>query len=187
MTRLVVDDLRSDEDDEALRGALLALINAERERDSGAGYDEHLRTALAYRSWFEFRIYVTDIATPSSRRLLTKKLGLSQGEQRVLSYLALFAAAASHYDSLRRESPSAPRLLLLDDAFAKVDERTHAELLGHLAALDLDYILTSERLWGCFPNVPSLEIYEAVRDPAVPGVALVHYRWDGSERHLVGV
>ncbi len=187
VTRLVVDDLRSDQDDSALRTALLALIDAERERDPGAGYDEHLRAALSYRDWFEFRVHVTDTARPGSRPLLTKKLGLSQGEQRVLSYLALFAAAASHYDALRRESPTAPRLMLLDDAFAKVDERTHAELLGHLAELDLDYILTSERLWGCFPNVPSLEIYEAVRDPAVPGVALVHYRWDGSERHLVGV
>jgi hypothetical protein len=35
--------------------------------------------------------------------------------------------------------------------------------------------------------VPSLEIYEAVRDAAHPGVALVHFRWDGQQRHLVGV
>ena len=187
VTKLVVDDLRSEDDDDALRAALLALIEAERERDPGAGYDEHLSAALGYRDWFEFRVHVTDVTHPGSRPLLTRKLGLSQGEQRVLSYLALFAAASSHYDALRRTSPTAPRLLLLDDVFAKVDERTHADLLGHLADLDLDYILTSERLWGCFPNVPSLEIYEAVRDPAVSGVALVHYRWDGSERHLVGV
>ena len=38
-----------------------------------------------------------------------------------------------------------------------------------------------------FREVPSLEIYEALREPTVPGVALVHFRWDGNERHLVGL
>jgi hypothetical protein len=60
-------------------------------------------------------------------------------------------------------------------------------LLALLVELDLDFIITSERMWGCFPDVPSLEIYEALRDPNVPGVALVHFRWDGHRRHLVGL
>ena len=52
---------------------------------------------------------------------------------------------------------------LLDDAFAKVDEPTHGQLLGLLVDLGLDFVLTSERMWGCFLSVPSLEIYEAIR------------------------
>ena len=105
----------------------------------------------------------------------------------MISYLALFSAAAAHFQSIAWETPTAPRLLLLDDAFAKVDEPTHGELLGLLVQLGMDFVLTSERMWGCFPSVPSLEIYEAVRDAAHPGVALVHFRWDGQRRHLVGV
>jgi hypothetical protein len=42
-------------------------------------------------------------------------------------------------------------------------------------------------MWGCFSQVPSLEIYEVLRDPAVAGVALVHFHWDGHERRLVGI
>jgi len=185
--RLLVDDLRDEAADEQLRDSLLALIEAERSADPTTGYEHHLRAALDYRSWHRFTIKVTDVAHPGSARTLSSRLGLSQGEQRVLSYLALFAAAAAHFEAIGREAPAAPRLLLLDDAFAKVDEPTHGHLLGLLVQLGLDFVLTSERMWGCFPSVPSLEIYEAVRDPAHPGVALVHFRWDGHQRHLVGV
>ncbi|MDP9401951.1 MAG: hypothetical protein M3P85_01155, partial [Actinomycetota bacterium] len=185
--RLLVDELRDEAGDGELRDALLALIDTERAADPTAGYEQHLRAALDYRTWHRFTVKVTDIAHPGTARTLSNRLGLSQGEQRVLSYLALFAAAASHFEAIARETPTAPRLLLLDDAFAKVDEPTHGHLLGLLVDLGLDFVLTSERMWGCFPSVPSLEIYEAVRDPAHPGVALVHFRWDGRQRHLVGV
>jgi uncharacterized protein (TIGR02680 family) len=185
--RLLLDDLRDEEADGQLRRALLALIDAERAADPSAGYEQHLRAALDYRTWHRFTVKVTDAAHPGSSRTLSNRLGLSQGEQRVLSYLALFAAAAAHFEAIARDTPTAPRLLLLDDAFAKVDEPTHAHLLGLLVELGLDFVVTSERMWGCFPTVPSLEIYEAVRDPAHPGVALVHFRWDGRQRHLAGV
>jgi uncharacterized protein (TIGR02680 family) len=185
--RLLIDELRDETGDAELRDALLSLIEAERAADPSAGYEQHLRVALDYRGWHRFTVRVTDAAQPGSSRSLSNRLGLSQGEQRVLSYLALFAAAAAHFEAIARETPAAPRLLLLDDAFAKVDEPTHGHLLGLLVELGLDFVLTSERMWGCFPTVPSLDIYEAVRDPAHPGVALVHFRWDGRQRHLVGV
>ena len=175
---------RSPEEDAALRDALMELIRAERERDPALGYLEHLRAALDYRRWYRFAVLVVDDARPGSQRALSPRLGLSQGEQRVLSYLALFAAASAHFEGL---GSGCPRLLLLDDAFAKVDEPTHGRLLSLLVELNLDFMLTSERMWGCFPEVPSLEIYEALREPSVPGVALVHFRWDGRQRHLVGL
>jgi uncharacterized protein (TIGR02680 family) len=183
-TRLLVMSPRSAEEDVALRDGLMAMIRAERERDPVAGYGQHLRIALDYRRWHRFSVRVTNEARPGSERVLSSRLGLSQGEQRVLSYLALFAAAAAHFDTLGK---GCPRLLLLDDAFAKVDEPTHGRLLRLLVDLDLDFMITSERMWGCFAEVPSLEIYEALRDPSTPGVALVHFHWDGHERHLVGI
>ncbi|MGO9558166.1 MAG: TIGR02680 family protein, partial [Acidimicrobiales bacterium] len=183
-TQLLVMAPRAAEEDARLRDALMDLIRAQREKDPSLGYLAHLREALDYRYWHRFSVQAVDDARPGSMRVLSPRLGLSQGEQRVLSYLALFAAAAAHFNGL---GASCPRLLLLDDAFAKVDEPTHGRLLKLLIELDLDFVMTSERMWGCFPEVPSLEIYEALREPLVPGVALVHFRWDGRQRHLIGM
>ncbi|WP_053618561.1 SbcC/MukB-like Walker B domain-containing protein [Nocardiopsis sp. NRRL B-16309] len=168
-----------------LRDALRRCIEAIRRLDPTATGGAQLRAALDYRSWFTFTVYVTD-GTGDERRL-GHRTALSQGEQRVVAYLVLFAAAAAQFDALAARAPWAPRLILLDDAFAKVDEPTHGRLLGLLVELDLDFVLTSERVWGCFASVPSLNIYECLRDPNVPGIATLHFTWDGSRRRLVGV
>ena len=178
--------LRSREQGAILRDCLRRRIEAARLADPSAGYASHLRTALDYRAWFSWQIKVTD-AHPGRERSLNHRTALSQGEQRVVSYLVLFATAAAHFSSLADAAPDAPRLILLDDAFAKVDEPTHARLLGLLVDLDLDFVLTSERLWGAFSTVPSLHIYECLRDPHVRGVATVRYTWDGRTKRLVSV
>jgi uncharacterized protein YPO0396 len=181
---VLVKQPRTHDEDIQLRDALMEMIRTQREKDPALGYLEHLREALDYRRWYRFAVQVVDDAKPGTKRALHSRLGLSQGEQRVVSYLALFAAAAAYYEGI---GSGCPRLLLLDDAFAKVDEPTHGRLLQLLVDLNLDFLITSERMWGCFREVPSLEIYEALREPSVPGVALIHFRWDGQERHLVGL
>ncbi|MGW3144796.1 TIGR02680 family protein [Streptomyces sp. NPDC001177] len=179
--------LRTREQTEQLRDLLQRRIEDARRADPAAGYAAHLRTALDYRGWFTFTPWVVNDAAPGSRRRLSGRTGLSQGEQRVLSYLVLFAAAAAHFTSLADAAPHAPRLILLDDAFAKVDEPTHARLGRILVDLDLDFVLTSERLIGNWPDVPSLHIYECLRDPHVRGVATLHYTWNGRQRRLMSV
>nr|WP_222108892.1 TIGR02680 family protein [Streptomyces cupreus] len=179
--------LRTHDQSDQLRDVLQRRIEDARRADPGAGYAAHLRTALDYRDWFTFIPWVVNDAVPGSRRKLSGRTGLSQGEQRVLSYLVLFAAAAAHFTSLAESAPHAPRLILLDDAFAKVDEPTHARLGRILVDLDLDFVLTSERLIGNWPDVPSLHIYECLRDPHVRGVATLHYTWNGRQRRLVSV
>ncbi|MEU5996225.1 TIGR02680 family protein [Streptomyces sp. NPDC047197] len=179
--------LRTREQSEQLRDVLQRRIEDARRADPGAGYAAHLRTALDYRDWFTFTPWVVNDAAPGSRRKLSGRTGLSQGEQRVLSYLALFAAAAAHFTSLAETTPHAPRLILLDDAFAKVDEPTHGRLGRILVDLDLDFVLTSERLIGNWPDVPSLHIYECLRDPHIRGVATLHYTWNGRHRRLMSV
>ncbi|BEL01940.1 TIGR02680 family protein [Actinoplanes sichuanensis] len=175
-------ELRTRDNNDRLREALARRVEDARRSDPSAGYAVHLRAALDYRSWFGFAVKVTDQARPDRERTLSARTAMSQGEQRVVSYLVLFAAAAAHFTSVGEVYPAAPRLILLDDAFAKVDEPTHGRLLGLLVDLDLDAVLTSERLWGCFPEVPSLGIYECLRDPTQPGVATLHFRWDGHRR-----
>ncbi|MFI7498534.1 TIGR02680 family protein [Streptomyces sp. NPDC049687] len=179
--------LRTREQSEQLRDVLQRRIEDARRADPAAGYAAHLRTALDYRGWFAFTPWVVNDAAPGSRRKLTGRTGLSQGEQRVLSYLVLFAAAAAHFTGLADTAPHTPRLILLDDAFAKVDEPTHARLGRILVDLDLDFVLTSERLIGNWPDVPSLHIYECLRDPHARGVATLHYTWNGRQRRLMSV
>ncbi|WP_055546298.1 TIGR02680 family protein [Streptomyces sp. NBRC 110028] len=179
--------LRTREQTEQLREVLQRRIEDARRADPSAGYAAHLRTALDYRDWFRFHTFVVEDAAPNRKRRLTGRTGLSQGEQRVLSYLVLFAAAAAHFTTLGEAAPNAPRLILLDDAFAKVDEPTHGRLGRILVDLDLDFVLTSERLMGNWPEVPSLHIYECLRDPHVRGVATLHYTWNGRHRRLVSV
>ncbi|MBE1532263.1 TIGR02680 family protein [Actinomadura algeriensis] len=179
--------LRPREQTERLREVLHRRIEDARRADPSAGYAAHLRAALDYREWFRFHTFVVEDANPGRRRRLTGRTGLSQGEQRVLSYLVLFAAAAAHFTTLGGSAPHAPRLILLDDAFAKVDEPTHGRLGRILVDLDLDFVLTSERLMGNWPEVPSLHIYECLRDPHARGVATLHYTWDGRHRRLAAV
>jgi hypothetical protein len=179
--------LRTREQTEQLRDVLQRRIEDARRADPSAGYTAHLRSALDYRSWFTFHTFVVEDAAPGRRRKLTGRTGLSQGEQRVLSYLVLFAAASAHFTSLADSAPHAPRLILLDDAFAKVDEPTHGRLGRILVDLDLDFVLTSERLMGNWAEVPSLHIYECLRDPHVRGVATLHYTWNGRLRRLASV
>lgn len=161
------------------------LIEAARSADPTASYEVHLRAALDYRAWHTFTIKVIDTASGRERKL-SKRVAISQGEQRVVAYLALFSGASAYFDSLRRRTPHAPRVILLDDAFAKIDEPTHGKLLNLLVELDLDFIITSERVTGCVPGL-SLEVYECLRDPRMRGVAVVHTHWDGQRAQLQAV
>ncbi|MFC5999043.1 TIGR02680 family protein [Quadrisphaera sp. GCM10027208] len=169
-----------------LRDALHRLIEASRVEAPEESYTEHLSRALDYRQWFAFRIRYTRPEAPGTWLDLHRRSPLSQGEQKVVCYLPLFAAAAAHFTSLAGAAPHAPRFILLDDAFPKIDVRTHPLLFGLLVDLDLDFIVTSERLWGDHATVPSLAIYEALRDPGQRGIAQYRYTWDGARLQAVG-
>lgn len=169
-----------------LRDVLHRLIEASRAERPELSYGEHLAAALDYRTWSDFTIRYTRPEKPGHWDRLHRRSGLSQGEQKVLCYLPLFAAAAAHFTSLAGAAPHAPRLVLLDDAFPKIDVRTHPLLFGLLVQLDLDFVITSERLWGDHQTVPSLAIYEALRDPSQRGIAQYEYRWDGRTLQALG-
>ena len=94
--------------------------------------------------------------------------------------LPLFAAASSFYSSAA--NPHAPRLVMLDEAFAGVDDRARAKCLGLLAAFDLDVVMTSEREWGCYAEVPGLAIAQLSRIDGVAAVLVSRWEWDGAAR-----
>ena len=93
-----------------------------------------------------------------------------------------FAAAAAHY---RSAAKTAPRIVMLDEAFAGIDPTMRAQCLGVLTQFDLDVIMTSELEWGCYPTVPSLAIYHLTTLAAVDAVAATRWIWNGRERKQI--
>lgn len=163
-------------EDRALVGAFLQEQIAREYADNpAAGRTEQLTRALDYRSWHEFAIQRLQ---DGQWRTAT---GPASGGERVLAAsMPLFAAASAHYKSAG--NPHAPRLVALDEAFAGVDDDSRAKCLGLLATFDMDVVMTSEREWGCYPQVPGLAICQLSRHDGVDAVLVTTWRWDGRER-----
>jgi uncharacterized protein (TIGR02680 family) len=162
--------------DRALVGSFLQQrIAAEHADNPVAGWAEALTAALDYRGWHEFAIqrYQDGQWRPATGPA-------SGGERALVVSVPLFAAASSHYKSAG--NPHAPRLIALDEAFAGVDDDSRAKCLGLLATFDMDVVMTSEREWGCYPEVPGLGICQLARHDGVDAVLVTPWRWDGRER-----
>ncbi|MBB4928309.1 TIGR02680 family protein [Kitasatospora kifunensis] len=172
--------MRADQQDELI-SLLRAEVDARFSSAPESGYATHLRAAFDYRAWYTMEVVITG-PEPGQRRKISRRAKLSQGETRFVSYVALFAAADAYLSGLP-DTDRALRLILLDDAFAKVDDRTIGELMDLLVRLDLDFVMTGHALWGFYPQVPTLDVYEVRRAEGRPAVAL-HIHWDGSKRHL---
>lgn len=164
----------NDADREAIGDFLQARIAEARVGDPSAGWQEHLEEALDYRRWHSFTVERQQNGRWQSAS------GPASGGERVLAVsVPLFAAAAAHYNSA---DPRAPRLILLDEAFAGVDDDSRAKSLGLLATFDLDVVMTSEREWGCYPQVPGLAIAQLSRMEGIDAVGVTRWRWDGIRR-----
>jgi uncharacterized protein (TIGR02680 family) len=165
-------DAWSEEDRAAVGGFLQARIAEERAGNPTGTWLEHLATALDYRSWNQF------VIQRHQNGQWRAASGPASGGERVLAAsVPLFAAASSHYASAGNQY--APRLVTLDEAFAGVDDHARAKYLGLLAAFDLDVVMTSEREWGCYPEVPGLAIAQLARAEGIPAVLVTSWRWDG--------
>ena len=163
-------------DDRATVGSFLQQrIAAEHASNPAAGWAEALTVALDYRRWHEFVIqrYQDGQWRPAAGPA-------SGGERALAASVPLFAAASAHYKSA--SNPNAPRLIALDEAFAGVDDDSRAKCLGLLATFDMDVVMTSEREWGCYPQVPGLGICQLARHDGIDAVLVTPWRWDGRER-----
>jgi uncharacterized protein (TIGR02680 family) len=175
------DAVRSEAQNAELTELLRRRVELHYAADPSSGYATHLAAALDYRTWHEVSVTILG-PDPGQQRRLSRRAKLSQGETRFVSYVTLFAAADGYLTSLG-DGGRALRLILLDDAFAKVDDTTVAELMGLLVTLDLDFVMTGHALWGCFPQVPALDVYEVRRSDGSSAVT-THVHWDGRNRHL---
>ncbi|HWN34772.1 MAG TPA: TIGR02680 family protein, partial [Pseudonocardia sp.] len=168
-------DAWAEEDRAAVGEFLQSEIAGVRTKDPAGTWLEHLTEALDYRSWNRF------VIQRRQNGQWRPAAGPASGGERVLAAsVPLFAAASSHYASAG--NPHAPRLVTLDEAFAGVDDNARAKYLGLLAAFDLDVVMTSEREWGCYPEVPGLAISQLSRTDGVAAVLVTNWEWDGARR-----
>ncbi|MDR2252754.1 MAG: TIGR02680 family protein [Bifidobacteriaceae bacterium] len=154
---------------------LQLAIDEQRVADPASGWDEHLRNAFDYRRWHTFRV-----ERSQGTNWVSGAGPASTGERALTLTLPLFAAAASYYSTAG--AAHAPRLILLDEAFAGIDNAARAGAMGLFAEFDLDAVMTSEREWGCYPTVPGLAIAHLTRQAGVNAVHVSRWEWDGSER-----
>ncbi len=170
--------LLSAEERATLAAFLAERVRSAREDAEGADALERMAVALDYRRWHRFVVIRKGNGREDPFISRTQGLG-SGGEQAKLAHLPLFAATAGYYASA---APTCPRLLVLDEAFAGIDDEQRADCMGMLVELGLDLVLTNYNEWGCYPQVPSVAIYHLERTDGQRGVAALRFVWDGRSR-----
>lgn len=177
-------DLWSAEDRRVIGQMLQAQIAAERARtDSDPAAEassllEQLAQALDYRRWHRFRVQRSQDG--QWRRLSGPA---SSGERALGLTVPLFAAISSFYG--QGANRFAPRLMLLDEAFAGIDDLARSDCMGLIREFDLDFVITSEREWGCYATLPGVSICQLQRREGVDAVFVSRWTWDGQAKRRV--
>lgn len=173
-------DMWSAEDRRAVGTMLQRQIEAERDSadtdvDAAASsMTDQLARALDYRRWHRFRVERQHRQGEAWRKLSGPA---SSGERALGLTVPLFAAISSFYG--RGGSPLAPRLMLLDEAFAGIDDAARAHCMGLIREFDLDFVITSEREWGCYAELPGVSICQLQRREGMEAVFVSRWTWDG--------
>jgi hypothetical protein len=142
-----------------------------------------LEAALDYRRWHVLHIERRPDQQQPWRLLTRRSYGaLSGGEKAVALTVPQCAAASAYYSSADR---FAPRLILLDEAFAGVSTDNRSSCLELLVSFDLDVVMTSENERGCYPVVPALAICRLSRAPDLPVVLNDVLLWNGKRQQRV--
>ena len=153
--------------------------------DGGGSLIDQLARALDYRRWHRFRVerwqdgHWRKLSGPAS-----------SGERALGLTVPLFAAVASFYS--QGSYALAPRLMLLDEAFAGIDDAARAHCMGLIREFDLDFVITSEREWACYAELPGVAICQLQRAKAStrcssragPGTAGPRRREDDPDRRF---
>lgn len=173
-------DLWSPEDRRVVGAMLQQRIVDERQRadaqgEAEGGLVEQLARALDYRQWHQFR--VQRLQDGQWRKLSGPA---SSGERALGLTVPLFAAIASFYGHSAQKL--APRLMLLDEAFAGIDDAARAHCMGLVREFDLDFVITSEREWACYSDLPGVAICQLQRREGIDAVYVSRWTWDGRSR-----
>ncbi len=173
-----------DEDTEKIIKHFRSKIALEEEKydELEKNYVEIIRDVLDYRKWFQFKLFFR--RNSGDKKELTDKefSKFSGGEKAIAMYIPLFAGINAKFNSAKKD---APRVVALDEAFAGVDDLNIEDSFRILEELNLDYVLTSQFLWGDYRTVNSLSICELHHLPSTSVISVLRYKWDGNQKVLV--
>ena len=91
-------------------------------------------------------------------------------------HLPLFAAAAAYYHAA---SIACPRLIVLDEMFAGVDDELRGQLFELIVNFDLDLLATSERETGTHAELDGTSVYQLVAYEGTSWILALRSMWDG--------
>lgn len=168
-------DLWTPEDRRVVGTMLQERIETERanaDAASGGSLLDQLARALDYRRWHRFTVQRWQ---DGQWRKLSGPA--SSGERALGLTVPLFAAVASFYS--QSGYPHSPRLVLLDEVFAGIDDAARAHCMGLIREFDLDFIVTSEREWGCYAELPGVSICHLQRHEGIDAIHVSRWTWDG--------
>ena len=150
--------------------------------ESDRNYLEIIKEVLDYRKWFEFKLYFKR-GNNEKKELTDREFNkMSGGEKAIAMYIPLFSSV---YAKLSSAYDSAPRIIALDEAFAGVDDDNIKDAFRILEQLDLDYVLTSQQLWGDYETVKHLAISELYHLVGSKVISTIKYKWDGKSRTII--
>jgi len=174
----------SDDDRTSLQDFVRARVEQARvDLGVNAPWQERLRESLDYRYWHRFSLQVAHRdwqgMKPATDRLLS---GLSTGERSITLHLPMLASIAAHYASTTDEGSTCPRLILLDELFAGVDEANRAQLFGTFSTWDLDAVFTSDHEWCAYATLDGIAIHFLQAGRGDEPVTSTRFTWDGQVR-----
>lgn len=178
--------LLTPEDIEKVASHFRSKIRIEKQRAEEAGeavnYMDMVREALDYRKWFAFQMAY--YRNQDGKKTLTDSAfnRFSGGEKAMAMYVPLLAALNAQYQKAGKDDH--PRIVAMDEAFAGVDDKNISIMFALVEQLDLDYIMNSQSLWGCYETIPALHISELHRPANSQMVSVINYEWNGKERIL---
>jgi uncharacterized protein (TIGR02680 family) len=167
---------------EEQRSKLIEFFRGQLDRvrdDAGEGtWEDKLIAILDYRQWYAFTVMAKH-HDGEWQKLTRKTHGASSGgEKAVELHLPLFAAAAAHYSGAKI---ACPRLILLDEVFAGVDQPMRGRLFGLIRHFDLDLVATSESEAGTYAELDGISIYQLVRYEGEDAITAMRSIWDGED------
>lgn len=180
---LLKDPVRLGEADrQALHRFFRDRIEAAKNENTAANWEQQLAQVFDYTSWHRFVVKL-DRDNGAGWQVLTKKLhgALSGGEKAIALHLPLFAAVAAHYQAV----PQAPRIILLDEVFVGVDTINRGQVFALLTALDLDLMLTSDHEWCTYRELDGISIHQLITGDGDDAVTTARFVWNGHETHPV--
>ncbi|MGY4422022.1 uncharacterized protein (TIGR02680 family) [Bradyrhizobium sp. JR6.1] len=168
-------DLWSLEDRSVVGAMLQERINIERanaDASTTGSLLDQLTRALDYRRWHRFTVQRWQ-----DKQWVKLSGPASSGERALGLTVPLFAAVASFYS--QSGTPHSPRLVLLDEVFAGIDDAARAHCMALIREFDLDFVVTSEREWGCYAELPGVSICHLQRLENIDAIHVSRWTWDG--------